>query len=107
MRRMSTGVRDCMAIDEVLAFYEGRLDGDALAVIELHLDGCEACRLWLSELAPVISPSPIAGATQRRGATFEPGTLVAGRYRVVQLLGEGGMGEVYEVEDVELGQRVA
>ena len=40
-------------------------------------------------------------------ATFAPGDLIAGRYRVHCLLGRGGMGEVYEVEDLELGVAVA
>lgn len=38
---------------------------------------------------------------------FHPGDLVAGRYRVVRLIGYGGMGAVYEAEDTELGELVA
>src|SRR3954468_6248083 len=34
-------------------------------------------------------------------------TRVAGRYRIVRFLARGGMGEVYEAEDLELGVRIA
>lgn len=38
---------------------------------------------------------------------FAPGDLVAERYRIVRRVARGGMGLVYEAEDVELGGRVA
>ena len=38
---------------------------------------------------------------------LSPGSVIAGRFEIIRFLGQGGMGEVYEVRDLELGDRLA
>ena len=57
-------------------------------------------------LGSTIPDSRPSSSSSQHGR-FEPGTRLGSRYRVVGLLGRGGMGEVYRADDLELSQSVA
>jgi eukaryotic-like serine/threonine-protein kinase len=58
------------------------------------------------------SESESSGAPPTKGSepalpTFSPQEILAGRYRIIRFIGKGGMGDVYEADDLELRGRVA
>src|SRR5215475_8366145 len=81
---------------------------------EIHDDWrvCPACEYRLTSLASETKTAFTAASTPPvstgiEEGRFRAGTVLAGRYRVMSLLGKGGMGEVYRAHDLILSQQVA
>ena len=104
MRAMGSS-RLCPSVEEIASYVDGRLARWQFDELEAHLDVCNDCACVVVECAGTYR----SGADPQRPhpRIFHPEQLIAGRYEIVSFLGAGGMGEVYEARDRELGERVA
>ncbi|MBL7037767.1 MAG: serine/threonine protein kinase [Pirellulaceae bacterium] len=95
-------------IDRICVAFENAWKAGQRPRPEQYIEECsEAERsLLLRELQLLESYYRRAEGEAEHGR-FLPGMLLANRYRVVGLLGQGGMGEVYRADDLKLGQPLA
>jgi hypothetical protein len=93
---IGASVLDCPAADRETRIAE--LCNDAKLAQDAEL--AQKVRRWVTGHEPTgqaLSPEELLG----------PDNRIAGRFRIQSFLGRGGMGEVYAVEDTELGGRIA
>jgi tRNA A-37 threonylcarbamoyl transferase component Bud32 len=122
--RLVAGVRhntprfvDCLSEETLFDLARGKLSGDRLEAAMAHVAGCADCAALLTHAAPALegtaqgvappSAPEVTPVPARVPSALKIGTDVRGTYRVVRLIGRGGMGVVYEVSHARLHGRYA
>jgi tetratricopeptide (TPR) repeat protein len=92
-----------MAPDERDAFLAGACEDEGVRQeVRALLEADGQAGAFLEEPAAQV-PDP----DELTRPTLAPGMVLSQRFRLVRFLASGGMGEVYEAEDLELGEHVA
>lgn len=104
----------CPSEEDLFALATGNSNAPRHAVTLAHLEVCDDCRSLVSELLrdnvgrdATEFPDSSVIAAEAEPRPFRPGQLIAEKFRVGRVIGEGGMGVVVEAEHVLLEERVA
>ena len=97
-------------------FISGRIDDDLIQEqLEQHLESCDQCANSIGQLSidnqllDIELPPTLGQASAESGSKANQnlsGTWL-GKYRVGGVIGQGGMGTVYQADDTVLNRRVA
>jgi tetratricopeptide (TPR) repeat protein/tRNA A-37 threonylcarbamoyl transferase component Bud32 len=111
----------CLEDDTIVAYVERRLPAADRARVMDHLETCSDCLTITNEVmgsgehnpepviadADTIHAGPPSNMMMARPPAPPERGLVVGRYTVLELIGQGGMGSVYAAHDPQLDRKVA
>jgi len=112
--RLVTPATACPSDDTVARFVDGSLSAAEDRAMRAHLDTCPDCRRLVADVGAGRSgpfpslrePTPPTRVAERDDLVG-PGAMIASKYRVLRVIGMGGMGKVVAALHVELNQTVA
>jgi formylglycine-generating enzyme required for sulfatase activity len=98
----------CLEENTLFEYVSDGLDLESRAAVSEHAASCDACRRLIAA-AIRDAPSQHAAITEpsSRDAAATPGRTIAGKYRLLRLIGTGGMGVVHEAVNTWTGRHVA
>jgi serine/threonine-protein kinase len=101
----------CLDEEEAIALVAGGLDASRRSAALAHLDTCFDCRELVVALASpdVLGPTePAPWSTHETSSrALASGAVVFEHFRLVRVVGEGGVGVVWAAVDARTGEEIA